>query len=61
MRQFLYGNRSLRAFGFLNEPLNDYVVYVGLVAALLAAHLSEPALGGAGADLLKVARRSSYH
>jgi hypothetical protein len=53
VRKFFYRNRPIRAFGFLNNPFRNQVVLVGLVAALLAAHLAKSAVSGASAYLLQ--------
>lgn len=45
--------RSIRVLSFRDEPFGDAVVYVGLITALLAAHLSQVAFGGMSADLLQ--------
>lgn len=47
--KILNRNRSIRVFCLRNKPLGDAMIYVGLIAALLAAHLLEFALGGTSA------------
>lgn len=52
VRKFFNRYRSIRALSLQNNLFRDAVVFVGLVAALSAAHLAEFAVSRASTDLL---------
>jgi hypothetical protein len=53
MRQILYRNRSLRAFGLRNNPFGEVVVHPGCKSVFLSCQLPQSAAAPKGAFLLE--------